>query len=1314
MQKKIILSLIFCLATLSTISAQTYSGGNGTETSPYLISSKADMEALATAVNSGNSYSGKYFLLTQDLTDITTVIGNSNTRYFSGTFDGGGHTVDVNIDVNISSASGAAPVYAYAGVFGYISGATIKNLGVTGSVSVSASSSRSASYVGGICGSSGGTISNCYNTGSVSVSSSASSGFGSDVGGICGSSSGIISNCYNTGSVSFSTSVSFSSSFVGGICGFASRDISIPISISNCHNTGSVSATAPSFSSSSSDVGGILGNTESCNISNCYNTGSVSSSSSSAGGICAAHGSYGGVISNCYNTGGISGNIAGGICGREEGTISNCYNIGDIFATSQGGGICGRGSEAKISNCFAAGTSITVSSSIVGRIAGYNGRGSIENCHALSTMTVNGATVNSSDAASEDGKDADFSSFQTQSWFATNLPQWDFSTVWEMSSVGSINQGLPVFNTQPQQTYTITASAGSNGSISPTGNISVSQGGSQTFTFTPNTGYEINQVLVDGVNNTSAVSSGTYTFSNVTTSHTISVTFKQKQYTITVSAGTNGNISPSTNQTVSHGGSKTFTFTPNTGYEINQVLVDGVNNTAAVSSGSYTFNNVTTNHTISVTFKQKQYTISVSAGTNGNISPSTNQIVSHGDSKTFTFTPNTGYEINQVLIDGVNNTSAVSSGTYTFSNVTTNHTISVTFKQKSTPTYTITASAGSNGSISPTGNISVSQGGSQTFTFTPNTGYETNQVLVDGLNNTTAVSAGSYTFTNVTANHTISVTFRQKQYTITASTGSNGSISPTGSVSVSQGGSQTFTFTPNTGYEINQVLIDGVNNTTAVSAGSYTFTNVTANHTISVSFKQKATPTYTITASAGSNGSISPNGSRTVSQGGSQTFTFTPNTGYEINQVLVDGVNNASAVSSGTYTFTNVTANHTISVSFKQKATPTYTITASAGSNGSISPNGNISISQGGSQTFTFIPNTGYEINQVLVDGVNNTLAVSAGSYTFTNVTANHTISVTFRQKQYTITASAGANGTISPNGSRTVSQGGSQTFTFTPNTGYEINQVLVDGVNNASAVSSGTYTFTNVTANHTISVTFKQKQYTINVSAGANGRISPSTNQTVSYGASRGFTFTPNTGYKINQVLVDGVNNTAAVSSGAYTFTNVTANHTISVSFSELIPIVKNLVIQVWDDVLSVINEPANNGGYSFLSYQWQEDNVDMPGEISGNLYLAENPNAYTSYYAVRLTTTDGKHLQTYPVKLTKTNLKVSAYPNPTQNVLTVESAAINAGEKIEIYNSSGFLVWKYTAEKHKTTLNLSALPEGIYILKINNERVKIVKTNK
>src|SRR5206468_6570889 len=130
--------------------------------------------------------------------------------------------------------------------------------------------------------------------------------------------------------------------------------------------------------------------------------------------------------------------------------------------------------------------------------------------------------------------------------------------------------------------------------------------------------------------------------------------------------------------------------------------------------------------------------------------------------------------------------------------------------------------------------------------------------------------------------------------------------SPTGSVGVNCGSNQVFTITPDTCHTIANVLVDG---SSVGAVSSYSFTNVTANHTILASFGLK---TYTIAASAGTGGTISPSGNVTVNCAANRSFTITPNACYSIASVLVDG-SSVGAVS--TYTFTNVTANHTIAAS---------------------------------------------------------------------------------------------------------------------------------------------------------------------------------------------------------------------------------------------------------------------------------------------------------------------------------------------------------------------------------------------------------------
>src|SRR5208282_1307292 len=153
--------------------------------------------------------------------------------------------------------------------------------------------------------------------------------------------------------------------------------------------------------------------------------------------------------------------------------------------------------------------------------------------------------------------------------------------------------------------------------------------------------------------------------------------------------------------------------------------------------------------------------------------------------------------------------------------------------------------------------------------------------------------------------------------------------------------------------------------------------NVTAASTVQVTFAAIPPVTYTVTPSAGANGSISPNTAQTVNSGGSISFTATPNTGYTVNQWSVNG---AAAQSGGTtFTLNNVTAASTVQVTFAAIPPVTYTVTPSAGANGSISPNTAQTVNSGGSISFTATPNTGYTVNQWSVNGA----AAQSGGTTF-------------------------------------------------------------------------------------------------------------------------------------------------------------------------------------------------------------------------------------------------------------------------------------------------------------------------------------------
>lgn len=159
--------------------------------------------------------------------------------------------------------------------------------------------------------------------------------------------------------------------------------------------------------------------------------------------------------------------------------------------------------------------------------------------------------------------------------------------------------------------------------------------------------------------------------------------------------------------------------------------------------------------------------------------------------------------------------------------------------------------------------------------------------------------------------------------------------------------------------------------------------------------------------------------------------------------------------------------------------TESHTITASAGANGTISPNGAVAVGHGTNKSFVIKANLGYVIDALTVDGSTISEAADQGTYTYTfeNVTAIHTIAATFKAKNYIITASAGANGTITPSGEVTVGHGTNKAFVSKADNTFVIDALMVDGaaVTAAAGKTTYTHTFNNIVAAHTIAATFKK-----------------------------------------------------------------------------------------------------------------------------------------------------------------------------------------------------------------------------------------------
>ncbi len=218
-----------------------------------------------------------------------------------------------------------------------------------------------------------------------------------------------------------------------------------------------------------------------------------------------------------------------------------------------------------------------------------------------------------------------------------------------------------------------------------------------------------------------------------------------------------------------------------------------------------------------------------------------------------------------------------------------------------------------------------------------------------------------------------------------------------------------------------------------------------------------------------------------------------------------------------------------------------WTITAAAGTGGSISPAGAVGVPNLGSRTFAITPAEHYHVTNVLVDGVS---VGRVRSWTFNGVVAGHTITASFAINTHTIAASAGPHGTITPSGPTTVPGGGSRTFVITPAPHYHVAGVLVDGVPVGRVRS---WTFSDVDRNHTIVASFAINTRTVATSAGVRGKITPAGVTVLPYGGYLTVLVTPLPGYRVAHLYVNGVD---LGPRSRYTISYCTRNYSIRATF--------------------------------------------------------------------------------------------------------------------------------------------------------------------
>jgi len=472
------------------------------------------------------------------------------------------------------------------------------------------------------------------------------------------------------------------------------------------------------------------------------------------------------------------------------------------------------------------------------------------------------------------------------------------------------------------------------------------------------------------------------------------------------------------------------------------------------------------------------------------------------------------------------------------------------------PLFDITVNVpGGNGTI--TCQTPVATGMNSVCTIAPSSGFGLSALTLDGTDVLQQVSGGMYTITNVTAPHTVQGTFAPA-YDITVNVpGGNGTV--TCQTPIISGGNSVCMIMPAAGYGLSGLTLDGTDVLQQASGNTYTITNVTAEHTLQAAFTMAFTISTNVLAGSGTISCQNP-----VLAGGNSICTITPASGYGLSSLTLDGTNVMPQVMNNTYTITNVMANHAVQGTF---SLITYNISVmTSGGNGSITCSSPVLTGQ--TSVCQINPAVGYMLGTLTLDGANYVPQVNGNSFTIPNVTANHTLQGSFVPMMYTITSVVpGGNGTITC--PPPVMRGQNVSCTITPNTGYILGSLTLDGVDVRTQVVGNMLPIGNVTASHTVQGTFIVSTSTITVNVpGGNGTVVCST--PILYGQTSVCQITPAPGYRLSTLTQNGVDVKGQVSGNSFSIGSVTSPHTIDATF-ELIPL--------YDVAVSV---PGGNGTIS------------------------------------------------------------------------------------------------------------------------------------
>ena len=450
-------------------------------------------------------------------------------------------------------------------------------------------------------------------------------------------------------------------------------------------------------------------------------------------------------------------------------------------------------------------------------------------------------------------------------------------------------------------TYTVTY-AGNGGTCIPTSRT-VNYNTTSAAPSCSRTGYTASSFSrTSGSGGTLNTSTGEVT--NVTGNQTITANWTINQYTVSYTASTGGSVNPSSESVNWNLANIGTSATPSTGYSfVNYTIESGTcNGTFSTSTGICS--SVREAITIRANFTINTYTVSYTASTGGSVTVSSRTVSHGGTSDAPGHTADTGYhlvEFERTLGSG----GSLNTSTGAVTNVTGNQTIRANFAINQ---YTISYTAGTGGSITPSSRT-VSHGGTAAApSATASTGYDLSHfsITVGGSNGILEIFTGEVL--SVTGNLTVQANFSLKVYTITYNANS-GTCNP-GGEGVTHGNGSVGSSCSRSGY-----TLSGYTVSVGSCAGTFTpSTGICSNVQQDMTIRANWTiNTYTVTYD-GNGGTCVPS-SRTVDYNTTSAAPACTRTSFEVGSFSRTS-GSGGTLNTSTGAVTNVTGNQTISVSW--------------------------------------------------------------------------------------------------------------------------------------------------------------------------------------------------------------------------------------------------------------------------------------------------------------------------------------------------------------------------------------------------------------